>query len=100
MSYSNESEEDRQRREEEERVRREEEERQQVEKTNEPGAEPLTDEKVYPQTAPTEPRVTNVGRTQEEEENEVQPSEDERNQSTRVDTSEHDDGIDADGDTP
>lgn len=68
MSYSEESEEDKRRREEEEeRVARERDEDARIEQTNQPGAEPLTDDKVYPQTAPTEPRVTHVSRTEEEE---------------------------------
>ncbi len=59
---------------EEERRRRENEE--QIAKEGEPeGPQPLTDDKVYPQPAPTEPRVTHVGKTEEEEaaEGEEQP---------------------------
>jgi hypothetical protein len=68
MSGTYETEEERRRRENEEQIAKEGEE--------EPvGPQPLTDEQVYPQPAPTEPRVTHVGKTEEEEaaEGEEQP---------------------------
>jgi pyruvate/2-oxoglutarate dehydrogenase complex dihydrolipoamide dehydrogenase (E3) component len=59
---------------EEERRRRENEE--QIAKEGEPAEpQPLTDDKVYPQNVPTEPRVTHVGKTEEEENTETQPVE-------------------------
>jgi len=59
---------------EEERRRRENEEQIAKEGGEEPvGPQPLTDEQVYPQPAPAEPRVTHVSKTEEEENAEAQP---------------------------